>query len=207
MKPIIFISLYFLSLSVFAQSWRYEGTIVDDKTGEPVPFAHINIADKPAEGYITDFKGRYEFLADRLEVPLNISCVGYEGKKVTLKKGLTTQITLMPVLRQLNEVVISSEDPAKVLLRKVVEKIPDNYPNQQERLTATITEYAFKDSSYNEPHYKATATIQTDKWSYQKANAIENATIRGGKNIIYDNSMNRELKIYALLTVFTGTMW
>jgi len=108
-----------------------KGVVIDDSTGEGLPFATIsyhpngvNTMSNEHGGFI--FKIRQGAPGDSIR----ISHVGY--KAVTLstrqKNGDNLAIRLRRVPIQLSDVVVNAVDPLDII-RKAMDRIPDNYPN------------------------------------------------------------------------------
>ncbi len=108
---------------VNGQQTTVSGRVTDALTNEPIPFA--NVAFKGTTiGTVTDFNGYYTIQTDKPSDSLSASFVGYNP--VTLKisrgKNQTANFLLKVNKVELSEVVIKAgENPANILLRKVIE--------------------------------------------------------------------------------------
>jgi hypothetical protein len=130
----ILAAILLATLSCHAQDRSFlvlKGVIVDDSTGEGLPFATIaypwngvNTMSNERGGFI--FKIRQGAPGDSIQ----ISHVGY--KAVTLptrqKNGDNLAIRLRRKPIQLSDVVVNAVDPLDII-RKAMDRIPDNYPN------------------------------------------------------------------------------
>ena len=127
MKNIIFVFLFFFSLTVFSQT-KAGGKVVDE-FGEPIAFANV-IFKNSKVGVITDENGNFYFEAkDQNYSALKVSFVGYQTQEVPLKDGLNSNLKI--VLKEgneLKEVIIYSgktskkNNPAIDILRKIWER-------------------------------------------------------------------------------------
>lgn len=130
-KGFLFFALILLTgLSGFAQSTKIRGTIVDAKTKQALPF--VNIAFKGTTiGTTSDFDGKY-FLETRTPSDsLHVSFVGYKPQVFAIQKGnfQTLNVELQPEAFDLQEVVVTpGENPAHVLLRKIIANKDQNNP-------------------------------------------------------------------------------
>ena len=106
--------LFFLLLisSVFGvqASWtahRYTGVVLDAETLEPLPFANVVVVGT-ANGTVTDLDGRFTLNLDKNAVTLEVSFLGYETKKETVKASdKNIRILLSNSTVKLEELVIN----------------------------------------------------------------------------------------------------
>ncbi|MCT4602347.1 MAG: DUF5686 and carboxypeptidase regulatory-like domain-containing protein [Marinifilum sp.] len=122
--------LSLLSLNAIGQSTKIRGQIVDSKTKQALPF--VNIAYKGTTiGTTTDFDGNY-FLETRTPGDsIYISFVGYKEKVFPIQKGQfqTLNVELDSETYDLQEiVVVPGENPAHILLRKIIKNKKKNNP-------------------------------------------------------------------------------
>ncbi|MEM8560303.1 MAG: carboxypeptidase-like regulatory domain-containing protein, partial [Bacteroidota bacterium] len=99
------------------------GRITDADTGGPVPAATVQI-EGTLRGTIANPDGRYALTlpADTDRVTLVIRTLGYVTARETVEPGgqpLTLDIVLQLDVQTLGEVVVSGEDPALALMRRV----------------------------------------------------------------------------------------
>ena len=112
----------------FAQLTTVTGKVTDKLTNEPIPFA--NVAFKGTLiGAVTDINGNFKIESDKATDSLSASYVGYIP--VTLKIGIgrsqTANFLLSVSKVDLLEVVIKAgENPANILLRKVIDHKEEN---------------------------------------------------------------------------------
>ena len=96
------------------------GSIVDDSTGYPIPYAHI-IDTKLNKGAPADNKGEFRLLVDSFDT-LKITAIGYKDFYLTPyrldgEEEVTILIRMVPTAYQLDELDIYSEDPKKKFFR------------------------------------------------------------------------------------------
>ena len=122
-------------MGCFSQETVISGKVYDAQTREPLPF--VNIKYKGGKPYTTtDVDGNFSIATSAPTDSLEISYIGYKIKKAAVKKHVTQSlsISLEPDQVALNEVVIlPGENPAHVILRKV---IAHKYDNDMEKLLA-----------------------------------------------------------------------
>lgn len=119
-----------LPTEVAGQNTRIMGKVLDAGTGEPVPFANVFFLGTTI-GATTDFHGNFAIETDRNYDTLVVSCVGYEKETKIIQPGRFQEIffELNPGSISLPEVVVvaAGENPAEVLLRKVISHKDQNY--------------------------------------------------------------------------------
>lgn len=104
----------FIPLSVFAQSGRIAGTVVDKETGEPLFSASVLVVET-STGATTDFDGKY--LIKNLapgSYTLRVSYISYATQTITGVTVLANEVTTIDVLLEtesatLEEVIVSAE--------------------------------------------------------------------------------------------------
>ncbi len=99
------------------------GTVTDAATGEALPAANIQV-EGTYRGTITNADGRYELRLDTLPATLVARYIGYETARrtVTAASGERQDLRLQPVTYQLDEIVVTGEDPAIRIMREVIER-------------------------------------------------------------------------------------
>lgn len=77
--PILFLVFYLIFAS--AESQIYSGTVTDQKTGDPIPFANIGIPGRNI-GTVSNAKGEFQItLAPKYDLDsICFTCIGYEKK-------------------------------------------------------------------------------------------------------------------------------
>ncbi len=129
---------------VVAQN-QIEGRVVDQRTGDGLPFVHIVVEGVQA-GFVTDLEGYFSFEPEEDAVSLRLSYVGYRSKTVTIDalKGESVVIKMRPAVVGLSEVVVEAgENPAHRLIRGVFENRRKHNPENNT---------SFRYLSYNKLH-------------------------------------------------------
>jgi outer membrane receptor for ferrienterochelin and colicin len=126
--PILFMLLWF-SQSLLAQTGSVKGTLTDDISNEPIPFANI-IIKGTTKGTTTDFDGK--FLIDGIEpgfIELQISVLGYKPK---------TSSQLQIIGNRTANLDVKLEKTSTDLKEVVVESSPFNRPDESPLSMQTI---------------------------------------------------------------------
>lgn len=85
--------------------------IVDDKSGEPVPFAHVKATPEgtgQSHYYVSDLKGETG-LKPAVETRITITYVGYETYTGTIEPGENPLVRLKPSVTTFNETVVTAQ--------------------------------------------------------------------------------------------------
>ena len=126
------------------------GTITDVNTQKPLPYASISIHEIPF-GTIANRDGQYELKIPKiyLDSMLVFSSMGYTQEFVFLNTLTDNQmnVEMKPAIIRLGEVVVTAIDPV-VLLDNVVDRIPDNYPQDNRLMTSFYREVLLQDDHY-----------------------------------------------------------
>ncbi|QXD15974.1 DUF5686 and carboxypeptidase regulatory-like domain-containing protein [Rhodocaloribacter litoris] len=98
-----------------------EGTVRDAATGEPLPAANVHV-EGTYRGTITNEDGWYALRLDGLPAVLVVRYIGYATQRRTLRPGDAGRqdFDLEPVAYELDEVVVTGEDPAVEIMRQVI---------------------------------------------------------------------------------------
>ncbi|MFH5885942.1 DUF5686 family protein [Halalkalibaculum sp. DA3122] len=124
-RPVVLLALM-LSLSdpAYAQK-TISGTITDASSGESLPSANISIEDT-YRGTISNRDGRYSLTIpdSLLPVTVVVRYLGYNTDKRTIERSSnsTQDFRLEPSTLQMEEVVVTGEDPAIGIMRRVIER-------------------------------------------------------------------------------------
>ncbi|MDA6072419.1 DUF5686 family protein [Flavobacterium sp. AC] len=136
MKLFCLLSLFF-TLSIQAQ-FQING-IVTDSNNKPLPFATITTSDNI--NTITDVDGKFIFKPSANASSFSVSYIGFQTKNIAITNKRYYSILLSQKTDDLKEVVISNENPALTIIKKVIEN--KNKNNPQKRLSS------FEYKSYN----------------------------------------------------------
>lgn len=144
--------------SAMGQQMR-EGTIVDQETRQPVPFASIGIVGT-SKGTSSNLNGQFS-LAITGTVEIKITCVGYESKTISSDSNLEN-ILLKPKVTELDNLIIykNTVNPRKVV-RKAFAAISENY-DQKDFMQKFFYRHYCKDDEV----YGRLIESSLDVWKY-----------------------------------------
>src|SRR5260221_2164347 len=121
-----------IAAATHAQQITITGKVIDRQTKEPLPYASINIANKPI-GSITNDQGEFDF-----HIPHNlrndimaVNMLGYktyEAPVWSLISSTAIVIEMQAAAVLLQEVVITDSLKAGEILRLALLKVESNYP-------------------------------------------------------------------------------
>lgn len=99
------------------------GQVTDARTGETLPSANIQI-EGTYRGTITNAEGRYELRLDRLPATIIVRYIGYQSARRTITANTPARqdVRLEPSVLEMEELVVTGEDPAVNIMRKVIER-------------------------------------------------------------------------------------
>ena len=125
-----------------AQQITVGGTVIDEKTGRPLPQVSISVG---RVSVVTNDDGAFILKLGETPKSITVSHLGYKTKRVALETGKTEQlkIRLQPTVIHLREVVVRTGDPREIV-EIAIQKIPDNYSRKPELLKAFYRETAMK---------------------------------------------------------------
>ena len=122
----ILFSFLIIGLLAAQPSYTLKGT-VNDENGDPLPLVHIFLTASK-RGTVTNNDGEFALKFSGNEDVLTVSYIGYETQSIKVDRNTELlKIQLKPSILQLNEVVVNSLSAAG-LLKRAIEKIPENYP-------------------------------------------------------------------------------
>ncbi len=108
--------VFFISVSMFAQT-SITGTVIEAKTGQPIPGANIKVVGKSI-GTTTDFDGNFSLkIAQNPPFSIEVSLIGYSSTEVEItQNNQKISISLDESATALDEVVVSaSRTPERIL--------------------------------------------------------------------------------------------
>ncbi|HEY3404794.1 MAG TPA: DUF5686 family protein [Ohtaekwangia sp.] len=128
--PVVFLGFFFLAFlpSAFSQTITIKGKITDSNSGDPIPFVNI-LLKGTSVGTTTDFDGNYTVKTTLSSDSLVASYIGYRSKSkaVTREANQTINFQLEENVTNLQEIVVlSGENPAFEILRRVVRNKSEN---------------------------------------------------------------------------------
>lgn len=100
-----------------------QGTVIDAETNTPLPSANIQIAGT-YQGTITNAEGAFSLQVDALPVTLIVRFIGYTTQRRTIERGpdAPIRIALSPSTLEMDELVVTGENPAERIMRRVIER-------------------------------------------------------------------------------------
>lgn len=162
------------------------GKLLDKKTKQPVPYAHIGIPEKGI-GTTSGFDGGFEFKvpSEFAASTLTATCMGYEpfGQSVQAFKNGSV-IYLQAAVNQLREVVVMDKRAIEEIIRKAVKKIPDNYPDRPTNQLAFYRESLTDDSLRYK--YLAEGVLKIYRTSYENKKEGQVGLVQGRKINLQD---------------------
>lgn len=118
----------FFTLTIQAQ-FQISG-IVTDSNNNPLPFATITTSD--ASNTITDVDGKFIFKTAAESGIFTVSYIGFQTKTISLlPKKKFYSVSLAQKTDDLNEVIVSNENPALTIIKKVIANKNNNNPQKK----------------------------------------------------------------------------
>jgi thiol-disulfide isomerase/thioredoxin len=143
MKALIL--LIFLTGHLYAQK-KYEGSVVDSKTGEPVSFASVGIVGT-SKGTATNLGGQFSLIAPE-ETSIKITSVGYESLVVD-RLSNNQVFQLHPSTIRLKDLTVFGKDmDAERIVMKAFRRISKNYETKPFLQKFFYRHYCKDDSVY-----------------------------------------------------------
>lgn len=138
--PSLLILVFFavaLSRPASAQTFTLSGVVFDASTGERLPAATVRVVGTD-RGTIANADGSYQLSLPNGSWRVAATFVGYrpDTVRVMLDEPLVVNIRLEPSPIRMAEVVVSGEDPAIAIMRRVIE--------EKRRRNATLETYRFE---------------------------------------------------------------
>lgn len=141
------------------------GLIVDEESGEPLPFASIALKNK-GRGTVSNSNGEFglRITPDCLDDTLSVSYLGFTGREIPVRQSLGNDFTI--AMRRefipIPEIIIKTQSPQEIIL-KTASSIPRNYGNSPAILTGFYREGVMKK---NELQIYSEAVLQIYKSAY-----------------------------------------
>lgn len=119
MKTVLW-SILLLSSAALSQ-FNINGVIQDSLSGKPLPSANVQI-QATYRGAVSNPDGRFQLRSESWPVTLRISHIGYQSQTLTLllPAAQPIVIALQPSVIKMPDMVITAEDPAFNIMRKVI---------------------------------------------------------------------------------------
>ena len=150
--------LIFFSFNIGAQYLK-KFKLIDEDTGNVIPFANVLFNDTSNKGTATDIDGVF-FMNSDVE-KITISYVGYETKTVSVQNIKNNTITLKQTISELDEVVIDGENPAHRIIRNVVANRDLNNPENLNSFTYKSYDKIVVDIDDSKPMNDSLKDVQT----------------------------------------------
>lgn len=179
MKRLGLILMLLVPMVVLAQQTTVGGTVVDEKTGRPLPQVSVSVG---RISVVTNDDGAFVLKLGETPKSVTVSHLGYKTKRVALEAGKTEQlkIKLQPTVIQLREVVVRTGDPREIV-EIAIKKIPDNYSRKPELLKAFYRETAMKRKHFI---YVAEGVEDMYKTSYTRGIGRDRVAIVKGRRLL-----------------------
>lgn len=116
------------------EATKIMGMVRDAQTGDTLPFVSVYFLNTQI-GTTTDFDGKFALESRKATDTLVASYIGFVTKYLPVKRNQfqTIEILLEPERYELQGVVITpGENPAEILLRKIIDHKPQNDPDKVE---------------------------------------------------------------------------
>ena len=182
-KKLLSLLLFLAACSSFAQQ-KITGLIINEETQEPLAFVNVIFKDQPTQGTISDIDGKFSLVTEENQTTLQLSYIGFETKIVDVNRSDSPlTITLKPLEEQLDEVILTSGNPALSIIEKAIANRRENHP---ENLPEFSHDY------YN----KVIFDLQSDG---KRVDSAFNAVFKGGHILVMESITKKEFK-YPRLT-------
>ena len=120
----VFFTFLFLASTGLAQK-TIRGTVTDAETGETLPSTNILIEDT-YRGTITNANGAFTLTIPDSLLPANVIVryIGYQtqNREITANSSTRQDFALEPSVTELDEIVVTDEDPAVRIMREVIRR-------------------------------------------------------------------------------------
>ncbi|MCH7399035.1 carboxypeptidase-like regulatory domain-containing protein [Belliella sp. DSM 107340] len=195
------IPLFGLLLFFFSSEGQtlYKGKIINKVTEISIPFAHLRI-DNTNIGTVANSNGEFSIVVPNryLKNDLVVSCMGYKNEifpisKLSDKKNI---IRLEEETNTLATVEVLAVDIARLIVERAIDRIPQNYPANSERLIGFTREIVSPDSNFQMPYYIGEAEVEALKEGYEKRVKNGDVKLIKGRNYIGENYENINVRFY-----------
>ena len=139
---LFFLMLQTIGSGIYAQDNSViTGKIINGEDKEPLPFASIRLKNHPI-GTISNENGEFDFYIPKSKRndTLNISFIGFNSYEVPLVNiNRELEIVLTPSSNVLDEVILTEKNPLDYI-KKALERLPENYPQDEYQTIAYYRE-------------------------------------------------------------------
>lgn len=117
------ISIHFCFINFFSHSQTILGVVKDTNTNQPIESVTISMLESK-EAVSTDELGKYLINIKDNKDQLLVSCIGYQSVLIDLnsfidKKIYTVDLSLIPQVEELKEIVVTNNSKGNYILKKV----------------------------------------------------------------------------------------
>ena len=196
MKKLLIILFCFIPLAQYAQT-EVSGTVTDADDKSNLPYVNVYVKNS-TKGTYTDIKGRFSITIPSGKAILVFSSIGYEKQELVVTKSTTINIALKPLSVALEEtIILPGENPADVIMRKVVEKRDEHDPENLE---------TFKYKSYNKfvinINKEGLKKAEKDSIDYNDSNAIaQRDAALSKKEKSFEDTLLNEMNLFLMESV------
>ena len=182
-KRLWLIVMMLAPLAVLAQQVLVSGTVVDDKSGDPLRQVSVSAG---RVSVVTNEDGVFTLKLDGKPSTVTVSHLGYKTRSVKLSdsQNENLKIRLVPTSIQLREIVVRTNNPRE-LVDIAIKKIPENYSKVPELLTAFYRETAMKRKHYI---YVAEGVEDMYKTPYNRGVTRDRVSIVKGRRLLSQKS-------------------
>ena len=139
---VFFLMLQTVDSGIYAQDNSViTGKIINGEDKEPLPFASIRLKNHPI-GTISNEDGEFDFYIPKSKRndTLSISFIGFNSYEVPLVNiDRELEIVLTPSSNVLDEVILTEKNPLDYI-KKALERLPENYPQEDYQSIAYFRE-------------------------------------------------------------------
>jgi hypothetical protein len=152
----LLLSFIFLTATLSAQQPSITGTLLDEQSGQPIPFATIGIKNQSI-GVVSNLEGDFQIplLYRERGDTLIISCIGYALKEQALSDLSADQPNIIRIQRAdyaLPEAVVRFKQrkqlSANQIVHRAIDKIPDNFPQSPFSYIGYYRDYQKRQGEY-----------------------------------------------------------
>ncbi len=188
--------LVFFFVSIIGESKcqstiKIGGRVIDKKSNYGIPFVHVYLPNSSI-GTISNQEGYFTLIlpSESLGKHISISSIGYNSSYLNLSypKQIGLIVELEESSTQLNEIVITPVDEARLLVEQAIENISNNYP-----LEPRSSEGFFRSvvKLNNNPYYITEASLSINKKSYTTKHTRGDVKVNKGRSIRSDSLIER----------------
>ena len=179
MKRLGLILLLLVPMVALAQQTTVGGTVVDEKTGRPLPQVSVSAG---RVSVVTNEDGAFILKLTDAPKSITVSHLGYNTRKIYLESGKTEsmKIRMTPRSILLQEIVVRTAHP-RDLVDIAISKIPDNYSRKPELLKCFYRETAMKRKRFI---YVAEGVEDMYKTSYTRGIGRDRVSIIKGRRLL-----------------------